>query len=96
VHEWILQQDLIYFRAITHLPQDMVNKMEPRYRRMFEPMVLPTATELRLSIYKSLRFYHNQFGVVMPKLNVEPMLYGYVYELGCPRKYALKVPVFLN
>ncbi|KAF3937439.1 hypothetical protein ABW19_dt0208878 [Dactylella cylindrospora] len=84
VHQWIMSQDIIYFRAIAHLPSEMVTKLEMKWKRKFEPKVLPTAGSLRKSIYHLLRYYHKRFDVVVPRINAECLLAGYILEFGCP------------
>ncbi|KAK6346764.1 Pol I core factor CF [Orbilia brochopaga] len=84
VHRWITAQDIIFFRAITHIPEAMVAKMERRWRRKFEPTVLPTAEGLRREVYHLMRYYYRKFDVVVPGTNAECLLAGYVLELGCP------------
>ncbi|KAF3903170.1 hypothetical protein ABW21_db0209068 [Orbilia brochopaga] len=84
VHRWIVAQDIVYVRAITHVPDDMLAKMESRWRRKFEPTVLPTADGLRREIYHMMRYYHRRFDVVVPAANAECLLAGYVLDLGCP------------
>ncbi|KAK6512887.1 Pol I core factor CF [Arthrobotrys conoides] len=84
VHRWILEQDLVYFRAIKWLPVDMVEKMEVKWKRKFEPKVMPTAEGVRKGVFLGVRYYFERFGVVVPRIAAERLVGGWVLGFGCP------------
>ncbi|EPS36617.1 hypothetical protein H072_9896 [Dactylellina haptotyla CBS 200.50] len=84
LHQWVAQQDIIYFRAITHLPEDMLAKMEVKWKRKFEPKVLPTAEVVRKAVYLSIRYYHAKFGIIVPRIAAELLVTNWVLDFGCP------------
>lgn len=62
IHRWIIEQDIIYFRAIKWLPVDMVGKMEVKWKRKFEPKVMPTAEGVRKAVFLGVKYYFERFG----------------------------------
>ncbi|KAK6336789.1 Pol I core factor CF [Orbilia javanica] len=84
VHRWIIEQDLVYFRAIKALPGDMVGKMEVKWKRKFEPKVMPTAEGVRKGVFLGIGYYSERFGVVVPRFPAEGLVGGWVLGFGCP------------
>ncbi|KAF3095371.1 Pol I core factor CF [Orbilia oligospora] len=84
VHRWIIEQDIVYFRAIKWLPVDMVGKMEVKWKRKFEPKVMPTTEGVRKGIFLGVRYYFERFGVVVPRIAAERLVGGWILGFGCP------------
>ncbi|KAK6525757.1 Pol I core factor CF [Arthrobotrys megalospora] len=84
VHRWIIEQDIVYFRAIKYLPEDMLGKMEVKWKRKFEPKVLPTAEGVRKGVFLGVKYYFERFGVVVPRVAAEGLVVGWILGFGCP------------
>ncbi|KAK6343423.1 Pol I core factor CF [Orbilia blumenaviensis] len=84
VHKWILEQDIVYFRAIKCLPADMLVKMEVRWKRKFEPKMMPTAEKIRKAAYLGIKYYSERFGIVVPRVAAEGLVVGWILGFGCP------------
>ncbi|KAK6507567.1 Pol I core factor CF [Arthrobotrys musiformis] len=84
LHGWILQQDIVYFRAIRSLPVDMVEKMEVKWRRKFEPKVMPTCEGVRRCVFTGIGYYVERFGVEVPRFMAQGVVGGWLLGFGCP------------
>ncbi|OAP55988.1 hypothetical protein AYL99_10140 [Fonsecaea erecta] len=84
VLKWILQEEVPFIRAIRYVPQDMKDRLPGEYHQALDTLRLLEPDDLQKAVYHRARWYDASFGMVMPPINQNLFLLGYVRQLALP------------
>ncbi|KAI9375680.1 RNA polymerase I-specific transcription initiation factor Rrn7 [Aspergillus egyptiacus] len=83
-HQMAMRNDILYYRALIHIPREMKEKLPQEYIPLLDTTRLLKAEDLHNAVLDLLLLYHRQFKMQFPPLNVPPMLYRLIRRLALP------------
>jgi RNA polymerase I-specific transcription initiation factor RRN7 len=82
--KWVSSNNLVYYRAIQHLPADMKSRLPQHYRRALDPEIVLTPRHLQRSVMKLVFFFQQGHQITFPPLNRPLLLFRLIQELALP------------
>lgn len=84
LHKWLSQGELIYYRAINHLPGSMRDHLPAEYYNSLDPSTILQPGDLHEAILDLAIMFERKHGLTFPVLNYPPLLFRRVWELSLP------------
>lgn len=84
LHTWLTNGGLIYYRAIRSLPISMKQKLPGMYHIAIDPQHILKPEALHSAVLDNMVMYHRSFGMEVPLLNHQLVLYRFVHTLSLP------------
>jgi RNA polymerase I-specific transcription initiation factor RRN7 len=81
---WVQSGSMPYQEVYKTVPKEMFGRMPAWYQRQFLPKVKLTSDVLVVMVTKMALLYNKDFGLVIPPLNVPPLLFRLIEELALP------------
>ncbi|RPA78958.1 hypothetical protein BJ508DRAFT_151464 [Ascobolus immersus RN42] len=79
---WMESEELIYFRAMNHVPVELKTHLHGTYHMYLGPRKLPFPSELHRQVQELSITLHTAYRIEFPALNVDAALTRYGAELG--------------
>ncbi|TAQ91213.1 hypothetical protein B7494_g399 [Chlorociboria aeruginascens] len=84
VYNWAIEEEAIFTRAIKEIPKEMRAHLPPHYHSAFEMRTILKGFSLHKAVLLMQEFYHANFEMVFPPLNVPLLLFKHVRDLALP------------
>lgn len=83
-HRWIVDEQIVYFRAVRHIPDKMRDALPSRLRNSLDTRAVLQPDKLLLSVRAFIMRMHRDNGLTPPPINYEQCLFGFMVTLALP------------
>ncbi|KAF7509431.1 hypothetical protein GJ744_007994 [Endocarpon pusillum] len=84
LYRWAKEEHILYIRAIRRVPTDIREKLPGEYHEALDTTVMLQPQDLHGAVSDLGSLYHRAFGLSLPPLNYEILLYKYITYLALP------------
>jgi RNA polymerase I-specific transcription initiation factor RRN7 len=81
---WATNGEMVYFRAIKHIPPSMRDRLPAQYHGALDPNGVLKLERLHKTVLDLVLSYGKEYGVVFPPRNNPLLLFRYLIELALP------------
>ena len=84
VQRWAASGSLLYYRAVTVLPEAMRDPLGSYYLEMLEPRSVLRSGDLQTTVYNLSGAYRREYQLQFPPVNLHLLLFRYIKDLALP------------
>ncbi|ERF76384.1 hypothetical protein EPUS_07092 [Endocarpon pusillum Z07020] len=84
LYRWAKEEHILYIRAIRGVPIDIQEKLPGEYHKALDTTVMLQPQDLHGAVSDLGNLYYRAFGLLLPPLNYEILLYRYITYLALP------------